>query len=213
MPSWLRSKCSPLGVIMPSSRWCGVRDEPVPVVPGARQRCAATFASNFDGGRKPLNGAPGIFIQGSTGSGAAPAGSASAPAPIAAPAARTFLAVTKARCRRRVRSRSRRFHWSVSPPAHHRIGKHSTPRLDAEDMGEFRLVAPLNVGTPGGLRRIIANFLWVRPKPREGNQTSGILVAALAKVSAVQRGCGTISAGMDAAPSSLADKSSWHPRR
>ena len=34
MPEWLRSKCRPLGVIMPSSRWCGVREAPTPCVAG-----------------------------------------------------------------------------------------------------------------------------------------------------------------------------------
>ena len=33
-PLWWRSKCSPLGVIMPSSASSGVRDDPAPVVPG-----------------------------------------------------------------------------------------------------------------------------------------------------------------------------------
>ena len=40
----MRSKCSELGVIMPSRDSSGVRDDPLPVVPatGATMRCTAT---------------------------------------------------------------------------------------------------------------------------------------------------------------------------
>src|SRR5450759_2649376 len=34
MPEWLRSKCSPDGVMMPSSKCNGVRDGPTPCVAG-----------------------------------------------------------------------------------------------------------------------------------------------------------------------------------
>ena len=36
-PPWLRSKCRPLGVIVPSSASRGVRAEPLPVVPGCER--------------------------------------------------------------------------------------------------------------------------------------------------------------------------------
>src|SRR5213080_4286052 len=36
-PLWCRSKCSPLGVIMPSSDSSGVREAPLPVVPGCER--------------------------------------------------------------------------------------------------------------------------------------------------------------------------------
>ncbi len=49
MPLCERSKCKPLGVIMPSSRWCGVRAAPVPIVPGNDANVRATLLSNLDG--------------------------------------------------------------------------------------------------------------------------------------------------------------------
>ena len=49
-PLWLRSKCSPLGVIVPSSASSGVRMAPLPVVPGCeRPKVRVTLLSYFAG--------------------------------------------------------------------------------------------------------------------------------------------------------------------
>src|SRR5438876_1195792 len=49
-PLWCRSKCSPLGVMMPSSASSGVRDAPAPVVPGwERTRVRVTSRSYVAG--------------------------------------------------------------------------------------------------------------------------------------------------------------------
>src|SRR5579862_2972361 len=70
---------------MPSSRWCGVREVPVPVVPGALATARKTLLAYFDGWPYGVKGAPGVFIHGSTGSAsAAPVLSVNAALPIAA---------------------------------------------------------------------------------------------------------------------------------
>jgi hypothetical protein len=49
MPEWWRSKWRPFGVIVPLRRCSGVREAPVPVVPGALANVLTIFASNLDG--------------------------------------------------------------------------------------------------------------------------------------------------------------------
>ena len=82
-PLWWRSKCSELGVMMPSSASSGVREPPVPAAPavafGARCTCASC------GERSPYAriGMPGVFIHAGTSGGAARAVSNVAPASAA----------------------------------------------------------------------------------------------------------------------------------
>src|SRR5438105_9190135 len=71
-PLWLRSKCSPLGVSMPSSASRGVRAAPLPVVPGCeRIKVRVTLLSYFAGAPYSLKPAPGDFIHGGTSGGSA----------------------------------------------------------------------------------------------------------------------------------------------
>src|SRR2546421_10714561 len=71
-PPWLRSKCSPLGVIMPSSASRGVRAAPLPVVPGCeRIKVRVTLPSYLAGAPYSLKPAPGDFIHGGTSGGSA----------------------------------------------------------------------------------------------------------------------------------------------
>jgi hypothetical protein len=65
IPEWLRSKCRPLGVIIPSSRCSGVRAVPTPGSGGfgGERTARTTLSSKCEGwpyGAKP---APGSFIQ------------------------------------------------------------------------------------------------------------------------------------------------------
>jgi len=69
-PLWLRSKCRPLGVSVPSSASSGVRAAPLPVVPGCdRIKVRVTLLSCLDGTPYSLNPAPGDFIHGGTSGG------------------------------------------------------------------------------------------------------------------------------------------------
>src|SRR6267143_1406389 len=76
-PLWLRSKCRPLGVLVPSRASSGVRAAPLPVVPGCdRISVRVTLLSCLDGTPYSLNPAPGDVIHGGT------AGGSNAPASL-----------------------------------------------------------------------------------------------------------------------------------
>src|SRR5262245_53306132 len=86
-PLWCRSKCSPLGVIMPSSDSSGVREAPLPVVPGCeRMSVRVTLLSCLAGLPYSLIPAPGTFIDGGT------SGGSTASACLAPPATRPLAA-------------------------------------------------------------------------------------------------------------------------
>jgi len=86
-PLWCRSKCRPLGVIMPSSDSSGVREAPLPVVPGCeRMSVRVTLASYFAGVPYSPIPAPGVFMCGGI-----PGGS-TASAGFAPPATRPLAA-------------------------------------------------------------------------------------------------------------------------
>src|ERR1700730_18208212 len=82
MPEWLRSKCKPLGVIIPSSRCSGVRAVPTPGNGGlgGERMASTTLSSKREGGLEGANPAPGSFIQLPTTSGSADALETPAPA-------------------------------------------------------------------------------------------------------------------------------------
>src|SRR6266404_9380763 len=117
-PLWCRSKCSPLGVIVPSSISNGVREAPLPVVPGwERMSVRMTLLSYFAGPPYVVNGAPGYCIHGGVSGGPA------ARAVPGAPAARPPTAPSAARPpRRKIRRSSRagedRFGRAIPPPVH-----------------------------------------------------------------------------------------------
>jgi len=128
-PLWCRSKCSPLGVIVPSSISNGVREAPLPVVPGwERISVRMTLLSYFAGPPYVVNGAPGYCIHGGVSGGPA------ARAVPGAPAARPPTAPSAARPpRRKIRRSSSpfvaagstadgagedRFGRAISPPVH-----------------------------------------------------------------------------------------------
>src|SRR6266478_2805741 len=141
-PLWCRSKCSPLGVIVPSSISNGVREAPLPVVPGwERISVRMTLLSYFAGPPYVVNGAPGYCIHGGVSGGPA------APAVPGAPAARPP--------RRKIRRSSSpfvaagstadgagedRFGRAISPPvhcfprsAHLRAPHPAAPRLGSDE--------------------------------------------------------------------------------
>ena len=73
-PLWCRSKCSPLGVIMPSSDSSGEREAPLPVVPGCeRMSVRVTLLSYLEGLPYSPIPLPGNFIEGGTSGGSAAA--------------------------------------------------------------------------------------------------------------------------------------------
>src|SRR5262252_5599970 len=73
-PLWCRSKCSPLGVSMPSSDSSGEREAPLPVVPGCeRMSVRVTLLSYFAGLPYSPIPAPGTFIDGGISGGSAAA--------------------------------------------------------------------------------------------------------------------------------------------
>src|SRR5262245_28443329 len=87
-PLWCRSKCSPLGVIMPSRDSRGVRDAPLPVVPGCeRMNVRVTLLSYFAGVPYSPIPAPGAFIDGGI-SGGSTASTCLSPAATSPEAAR-----------------------------------------------------------------------------------------------------------------------------
>ena len=57
IPSCARSKCKPLGVIVPSSACSGVRADPVPVVLGSEVNTRAILLSKCEGCPYATNGA------------------------------------------------------------------------------------------------------------------------------------------------------------
>ena len=73
MPEWLRSKCMPLGVMIPSSRCSGVRAVPTPGSGGlgGERMARSTLSSKREGWPYPVKPEPGSFIQLSTVSGSA----------------------------------------------------------------------------------------------------------------------------------------------
>ena len=86
-PPWCRSKCSPVGVIMPSSDSSGVREAPLPVVPGCERMSVRVTLLSYLAGR-PYSDipAPGTFIEDGTSGGSAPSACFAPPAirPLAA---------------------------------------------------------------------------------------------------------------------------------
>ena len=92
-PLWCRSKCSPLGVIMPSSDSSGVREAPLPVVPGCeRMSVRVTLLSYLAGLPYSPIPAPGTFIDGGT------SGGSTASACFAPPATRPLAASKPTLC-------------------------------------------------------------------------------------------------------------------
>ena len=92
-PPWCRSKCSPLGVIMPSSDSSGVREAPLPVVPGCeRMSVRVTLLSYLAGLPYSPIPAPGTFIDGGT------SGGSTASACFAPPATRPLAASKPTLC-------------------------------------------------------------------------------------------------------------------
>jgi hypothetical protein len=92
-PLWCRSKCSPLGVIMPSSDSSGVREAPLPVVPGCeRMSVRVTLLSYLAGLPYSPIPVPGTFIDGGT------SGGSTASACVAPPATRPLAASTPTLC-------------------------------------------------------------------------------------------------------------------
>ena len=92
-PLWCRSKCSPLGVIMPSSDSSGVREAPLPVVPGCeRMSVRVTLLSYLAGLPYSPIPAPGAFIDAGT------SGGSTASACFAPPATRPLAAIKPKLC-------------------------------------------------------------------------------------------------------------------
>ena len=97
-PLWCRSKCSPLGVIMPSTDSSGVREAPLPVVPGCeRMSVRVTLLSYLAGLPYSLIPAPGAFIDGGT------SGGSTASAGFAPPATRPLARLSRTLCLMKLR--------------------------------------------------------------------------------------------------------------
>src|SRR6267378_2489305 len=135
-PLWLRSKCRPLGVIVPSSASSGVRAAPLPVVPGCeRMSVRVTLLSYFAGPPYSLNPAPGDFIQGGTSGGSAAAASLVRLISRPLAASRAMLRFRKLRLVSSMSLASPRATLSLPQPRIEQVAQAVAEQVDAEHGG------------------------------------------------------------------------------